>query len=269
MVEAGDRVPSDELVVRLARVLEIDPLAAITRAVRDRLPPELRDLAPLSAGSNREAARLHALECFDYEIARLEVTLTANAAGDIRILRRYTDLKPRLGRTLRIVRFAERAAPSHLQVPVLKPISQPDDVFANTHSEASADGAWHRHRIEFPRGWERKTKAMAEGMTFDIEVARKGVFSLRGQDIGSYNYTNVQPTLSLRIALDIVNGAEAPSEWLPITGWLGGGEFDATRDNQIDKCCRSYSVERTTNSTTVEIVEPLLHATIAIPWRMD
>ena len=54
-VERNDALPSDELVVKLAKRLGVDASAALLRLLRERVPPEARDLVPLP-----DMLRLHA-----------------------------------------------------------------------------------------------------------------------------------------------------------------------------------------------------------------
>ena len=271
MVEKGQRRPDDALAIRLARVLEIDPRRAAILAMRDRLPPELRDLTPADGDfSTREAARLHGLACFDYEVPVLSVSMTANRMGDVRIVRRFEGLRPIPGGSpLQVLKFAEKAAPGQPQVPKLRPISEPDHLTCHTHSYTSRDGAYHRHRIDFPGGWSQPPGDDSDGLTFEIEINRKRAFSTDDSaGLGAFTHLVTHPAWRLRLTMEFAPGTMPPARWLEPAAWLGSGEYEEDRPNVIERLCRSWSISRTERRATLEIEEPLIQVTFAIPWLM-
>ena len=287
MLERGLRRPIDELVVRLARALKIDPSLALLAALRERLPEEMRSLVPDSVRPEgtqdalsiaRQVQAAHA----EYEVGCVTIAVTVDWDGNRRMIRTFRDCRPNAdGRPVGKLSFRERVvgvrpeadAPEAKFSILTKPRGLEYEVSSQTVD------SWREHRVSFPKGWRRASQKSGDTFSFSLEayqekayvidtasfVARSAAEGNRPLPQGSINYHLKHFAHRLEVSLDFPRGYEA-ERW-DSQAWFGSEVFDGFTRNLAGKgVSRSFELRSQGDHARLVADDPLAGYTFALVW---
>ena len=276
MIENGRRKPSFDMVLRLADALGMDPRSALQAALREHLAESQRHLVPAAEGS-AEATVLDLDEDFavarslqrrhaELEVDRVEVHVTVDAEGNVRIVRRLTGCRPNPDVAVLEVSFRDRVGlppePAGLGELELLCIESPAGLDYRREKVFLAE---QEHRISFPHGWRTSGKRL-NGLSVEYANDLEAVFRYDGEapkGVFNYHLPFVAKSLQLSVTFPEWYEPESVEPW----AWFGRARHSVVARNvQSDGVARSIRPWIQANKVQLTVNEPLAGYSYAVVW---
>jgi transcriptional regulator with XRE-family HTH domain len=289
LIEADKRLPSEELAVRLARTLQIDPTDALLALMRSRLPAPVRQL--LDPGTLvRDATAQFAISrhflashC-NARVATITSRLAIEWSGDAVLSHRLEGIEPVAGRPPIKEIVLREPLPAGSAAEVVNQNHKPRILAAprglHFEYEGHLAGASYQHVLTFPAGF-RAGAGTGAVLSFETRIEVKRGFDMdlqataagRGGASGrnhplSWSFPRYLPLPADRLVVEVSFPAGYRPDGLRPIAWIGDGPIDDVADNLIDSgVCRSHTFAVEGETATLAVDEPLVHYSYGVIWR--